>query len=309
MSTAVTAKHLTWVIGGFTAVDDVSFEVETGEIFGFLGSNGAGKTSTIRMLCGITRPTSGSATVLDMDLAGNVRTIKQNIGYMSQKFSLYEDLSVIENLRFFADVYGVGKEAGERIEDALEKTGLRRRRDLITGSLPFGIKQRLALASAMLHRPRLLFLDEPTAGVDPAGRRAFWKIINDLSEDGITIFVTTHYMDEAEYCNRIALMHKGRLEAIGSPPRLKEEELDGVILEILCSNPHAALGVLKEAEIGEIAMFANSLHLNVSDEAVGRRRVRGVLNDAGITISGLERVPPSLEDVFLSVINRSENES
>ena len=309
MSTAVTAKQLTWVIGGFTAVNDVSFQVKTGEIFGFLGSNGAGKTSTIRMLCGITRPTSGSATVLGMDLKGNVHQIKQNIGYMSQKFSLYEDLSIIENLRFFADVYGVGKEAGSRIEDALEKTGLRQRRDLITGSLPFGIKQRLALASAMLHRPRLLFLDEPTAGVDPAGRRKFWKIINDLSEQGITIFVTTHYMDEAEYCNRIALMHKGRLEAVGSPPKLKQEQLEGVILEIHCSDPHTALGALKAADIGEVAMFANTLHLNVANEAEGRRAISNSLESAGVAIENILQVPPSLEDVFLSVISKSEKES
>lgn len=308
MSTAVTAENLTWIIGGFTAVDKVSFQVETGEIFGFLGSNGAGKTSTIRMLCGITRPTSGNATVLGLDLRGDVRRIKRNIGYMSQKFSLYEDLSVIENLRFFADIYGVGKEAGERIEDALEKTGLRQRRDLITGSLPFGIKQRLALASSMLHRPRLLFLDEPTAGVDPAGRRKFWKIINDLSDQGITIFVTTHYMDEAEYCNRIALMHKGRLEAVGSPPRLKQEELEGVILEIHCNDPHTALGALKDAEIGEVAMFANTLHLNVADEEAGRQQIRNSLENAGVSIISMESVPPSLEDVFLSVISKSEKQ-
>jgi ABC-2 type transport system ATP-binding protein len=309
MTTTVYTKDLTWVVNGFTAVDSVSIEVEKGEIYGFLGSNGAGKTSTIRMLCGITTPTSGEAEVLGMDIYTNVRKIKQNIGYMSQKFSLYQDLSVAENLNFFGSVYGVGSKLKDRIGEALEQTGLQERKNLITGDLPIGIKQRLALASALLHRPRILFLDEPTAGVDPSGRRKFWRIINALSDEGVTIFVTTHYMDEAEYCNRVALMHKGKVLAVGTPERLKKEELGGTILELHCEEPAEALGVLKEAGFEEVSMFARALHLNVRNEEESREKITSALESAGINIDSMESVPPGLEDVFLNVIGREEGEA
>lgn len=306
MTTSVKTDKLTWIINGFTAVNEVSIDVKEGEIYGFLGSNGAGKTSTIRMLCGITRPTSGKAEVLGMDIYTEVQDIKQSIGYMSQKFSLYDDLSVAENLTFFASVYGVGSQAKDRITEALEQTGLGGRSGLITGSLPFGIKQRLALASALLHRPRILFLDEPTAGVDPAGRRSFWRIINELSDSGVTVFVTTHYMDEAEYCNRVALMHAGKVLAVGTPERLKEEELGGRIIEIDCQDPGAALGALRQSGFSEVSMFANSLHVNVTGKEEAVSAIRASLEEKGIGIERIEEVPPSLEDVFLNVIGREE---
>ena len=303
MKHAVVAENLTKEIGDFTAVDHVSFSVPVGEIFGFLGSNGAGKTTTIRMLCGIIEPTEGRATVLDMDVVRQRNDIKQQIGYMSQKFSLYNDLTIRENLEFFAGMYtGRGKRRG-RIREAIEATGLTDREKTITGALPFGIKQRLALASAMLHHPEILFLDEPTAGVDPRGRREFWDLIHRVAADGVTVFVTTHYMDEAEYCHRITLMHKGSLRAVGSPAEMKRDIMKGAMLEINSDDPARALGALKAARIGETALFANRIHLNVSDEESGRERAASALSGAGIHLLSIDRVAPSLEDVFISVLS------
>lgn len=309
MSATVTAEKLTKKIGNFTAVDGVTFHVEQGEIFGFLGSNGAGKTTTIRMLCGIIPPTSGTGTILGMDIVADRNRIKHSIGYMSQKFSLYEDLTIRENLQFFSGMYGVGKESATRITDALEKTGLVNRAKDITSSLPFGIKQRLALASALLHQPKILFLDEPTAGVDPQGRRHFWNLINELAAAGVTVFVTTHYMDEAEYCNRIALLDRGQLKALGSPASLKRERMHGAILEVKSNDTAATMSALKKAGIGQAALFANAVHLNVVEAAEGKREATSVLKERGIGIDSIEVVTPSLEDVFISVLGNNESVS
>ena len=303
---AVVAENLTKRIGDFTAVDSVSFKVDEGEIFGFLGSNGAGKTTTIRMLCGIIAPTEGSGTVLGMDISRDRNAIKEKIGYMSQKFSLYGDLTVRENLEFFAGMYAIDGSRSERIEQALETTNLTRRANTITASLPFGHKQRLAFASAMLHKPRIIFLDEPTAGVDPNGRRQFWELIHNVAAQGITVFVTTHYMDEAEYCHRITLMHKGSLRAVGSPAELKREVMRGAMLEIDCDNPAGALGLLKRQNLGETALFASKIHLHVPDEDSGRRQVEDLLARRDIRIHRIDRVAPSLEDVFISVLSGEE---
>lgn len=305
MNTAVTVQNLTKRIGSFTAVDDISFDVPKGEIFGFLGSNGAGKTTTIRMLCGIITPTSGSAHILGRDILKERNSIKQSIGYMSQKFSLYDDLTVQENLEFFSGMYGINQDRKGRIAQSIEQTGLSERADLITGSLPFGIKQRLALASALMHKPDIVFLDEPTAGVDPKGRRKFWDIINALAEDGITIFVTTHYMDEAEYCNRIALLHKGSIKALGTPEQLKSEHMKGEMFEIRCSDPAAAMGLLRTADLGETALFANTIHINIMDVSdIGN--IRTILAANSIAIESVEKVSPSLEDVFLNVLSEKD---
>ena len=304
MSYSVVVEDLTRRFGGFTAVDSVSFEVSKGEIFGFLGSNGAGKTTTIRMLCGILPPTRGKGTVLGMDIVRERNTIKERIGYMSQKFSLYNDLTVKENLEFFAGMYSIAGSRSKTIKEALETTGLQKRADTRTEDLPFGIKQRLAFASAMLHHPPIVFLDEPTAGVDPAGRREFWELINEVAAEGVTVFVTTHYMDEAEYCHRIVLMHEARLRAIGTPAQLKRDALAGVMQEITCSNPARALGLLKSAKLGETARFGNKIHVNVENEELGRAAIEELLTREGVTVTGLERVQPSLEDVFINVLSR-----
>jgi len=303
MNYAVVADNLTKRIGDFTAVDSISFEVPEGEIFGFLGSNGAGKTTTIRMLCGIIEPTEGSGSILGMDIVRHRNEIKEKIGYMSQKFSLYNDLTVRENLEFFAGMYAIEGRRSHRIDEALETTGLVKRANTVTGDLPFGIKQRLAFASSMLHRPRILFLDEPTAGVDPRGRREFWDLIHQVASEGVTIFVTTHYMDEAEYCHRITLMHRGQLRATGSPAEMKRDVMKGAMLEISADNPPAALGALKAAGLGETAFFANKIHLRVDEEAAGREAAAAVLAGAGIELLSVQRIAPSLEDVFISVLS------
>ena len=220
----VEVEHLVKRFGSFVAVNNVSFSVQPGEIFGFLGSNGAGKTTTIRMLCGLLTPTSGRANVGGFDLATESEQIKRNIGYMSQKFSLYDDLSVRENIDFFSGIYGVEQaRMNERRDYVLELAGLGDRQNTMTHLLPGGWKQRLALGCAILHEPSILFLDEPTSGVDPIAGRSFWDLIYKLSEDGHTVFVTTHYMDEAENCHRLALMHRGRIIALGTAPELKKE--------------------------------------------------------------------------------------
>jgi ABC-2 type transport system ATP-binding protein len=303
MNFAVVADSLTKRYGDFAAVDNVSFQVPVGEIFGFLGSNGAGKTTTIRMLCGIIEPSAGKGTVLDMDIVEQRNEIKEKIGYMSQKFSLYNDLTVRENLEFFAGMYSFNGSRSARIDESLEATGLTGRQKSVTGSLPFGLKQRLAFASAMLHRPQIVFLDEPTAGVDPGGRREFWDIIHRVALEGVTVFVTTHYMDEAEYCNRVTLMHNGRLRATGTPAQLKRDVMKGVMLEVDCSDPATAIGLLKKARIGETVLFANKIHVNVRDEESGGCAIREILGGSDIRVRGVERVSPSLEDVFISVLS------
>ncbi len=301
---AIEVKALTKKFGGFTAVDAVSFEVERGRIFGFLGANGAGKSTTIRMLCGLLDPTSGTATVGGFDIRREAEGVKRTIGYMSQKFSLYEDLTVSENIRFFGGAYGLPKRTVDsRLAWVLEMAGLKGREKSLTRTLSVGWKQRLALGCAVLHEPRIVFLDEPTGGVDPASRRRFWELINDLSERGITVFVTTHYLDEAEYCNDIRLIHAGRIVAGGSPQELKTKYIRNPILEVSSDRIVEAMEILqKEPWVLETSIFGTSLHVSVADEKEGRRLVRERLAREGIALLRADRIMPSLEDVFIHKI-------
>jgi len=298
---AVWAEELTRRFGGFTAVDGVSFSVEKGEVFGFLGPNGAGKTTTIKMLTGLLRPTEGHGAVAGFDVLTERDEIKRHIGYMSQLFSLYADLTVEENVRFFSRLYGVtGARRETRTRWVLGMAGLEDQRGRLTGELPLGWKQRLALGCAMLHEPPILFLDEPTSGVDPASRRGFWDLIASLTEGGTTVFVTTHYMEEAEYCDRLALMNRGRLIALDTPGRLRSS-LDERILEVRVDHSPEAIEVLRGSKgIGETAMFGRELHVTVDDVEDGTRRIREGLGEAGIEVRGIRRIEPGLEDVFVS---------
>jgi ABC-2 type transport system ATP-binding protein len=310
MSYAVQCDNLTKTFGSFVAVNQVSLTVGRGEIFGFLGPNGAGKSTTIRILCGLLAPTSGRALVAGYDVATQPETVRANIGYMSQKFSLYDDLRVEENLDFFAGVYGVPKQRrGERKEYALRMAGLLDRRGDLTRLLPGGWKQRLALGCAVLHEPPILFLDEPTSGVDPIARRGFWDLIYQLSGAGHTIFVTTHYMDEAEYCHRLALMYRGKVIALGAPQQLKDELQSRVLLRLATSDPLATMRALEGKEgVGEVAVFGSGLHVTVAEES-DAGRIRGVLETEGIEVRLLERIQPSMEDVFVAMIEAEEKKA
>jgi len=306
---AVELHHLVKRFGDFTAVDRVSLEVGRGEIFGFLGPNGAGKSTTIRILCGLMAPTSGSAKVAGLDVATQAEEIKTRIGYMSQKFSLYDDLSVKENIEFFAGVYGVPPEKfPARLEFVLEMADLKDKVDTQTRLLSGGWKQRLALGCAILHEPPILFLDEPTSGVDPIARRGFWELIYQLSASGHTIFVTTHYMDEAEYCHRIALMYGGRTIALGSPDELKASLGGEHLLNLETSDLLESLALLVGGhdEIRDVAVFGGGLHVKVADVAHGMEAIRALLEPAKIQIHTLEQITPSMEDVFVSLIEKEE---
>ena len=310
MSAAVECENLTKTFGKFVAVDHVSLTVERGEIFGFLGPNGAGKSTTIRILCGLLAPSEGRAMVAGHDVAREPETVRANIGYMSQKFSLYDDLQVEENLDFFAGVYGVPRERrAERKEYALRMAGLLDRRSDLTRLLPGGWKQRLALGCAVLHEPPILFLDEPTSGVDPIARRAFWLLIDELSAEGHTVFVTTHYMDEAEYCHRLALMYRGKVIALGSPEELKDKLHARILLRLetgdLLETMHALDHV---AGISDVAVFGSGLHVTASGEAAADR-IRETLGAGGIEVRLLERIEPSMEDVFVAMIEAEEEKA
>ena len=301
---SISVRSLTKRFGAFTAVDAVSFEVERGAIFGFLGANGAGKSTTIRMLCGLLDPTSGTATVGGFDVGREPERVKKVIGYMSQKFSLYEDLTVVENIRFFGGAYGLSRKAvASRLPWVLEMAGLKGRERSLTRTLSVGWKQRLALGCAVLHVPTIVFLDEPTGGVDPASRRRFWELINELSERKITVFVTTHYLDEAEYCNDLRLIHAGRIVAGGSPSALKSEVIRNPILEVSTVRAVDALEALrKEPWVLETSIFGTALHVSLADEAEGRRLIVERLARAGIVPERIDRIVPSLEDVFIHKI-------
>jgi len=301
---SIEVKSLTKRFGTFTAVDAVSFEVERGAIFGFLGANGAGKSTTIRMLCGLLDPTSGTATIGGFDIGREPERVKQVIGYMSQKFSLYEDLTVVENIRFFGGAYGLSRKAVDsRLPWVLAMAGLKGRERSLTRTLSVGWKQRLALGCAVLHEPEIVFLDEPTGGVDPASRRRFWELINELSERKVTVFVTTHYLDEAEYCNDLRLIHAGRIVAGGSPSALKSEVIRNPILEVSSGRAVDSLEALqKEPWVLETSIFGTTLHVSVADEAEGRRLVLKTLARAGIVPERIDRIVPSLEDVFIHKI-------
>jgi ABC-2 type transport system ATP-binding protein len=301
---AIEVRSLVKRFGDFTAVDGVSFEVARGRIFGFLGANGAGKSTTIRMLCGLLDPTSGTATVGGYDIRREPERVKRAIGYMSQRFSLYEDLTVAENIRFFGGAYGLARKAVDaRLAWVLEMAGLEGRERSLTRTLSVGWKQRLALGCAVLHEPRIVFLDEPTGGVDPASRRRFWELINGLSEGGITVFVTTHYLDEAEYCNDIRLIHGGRIVAGGSPQELKTLYIKNPILEVSCDRTVEAMEILQEEPwVLETSIFGLTLHISVAEEEEGNRLVRARLAQAGIAVHRVDRIMPSLEDVFIHKI-------
>ncbi len=303
----VSASELTRTFGDFVAVDHVSFEVARGEIFGFLGSNGAGKTTTIRMLCGLLRPTSGKGTVDGFDIATESAAIKTRIGYMSQKFSLYTDLTVDENLRFWAGTYRVwGREFERRRDWALAVTGLETRRNALVADLPGGFRQRLALSCALLHEPPVVFLDEPTGGVDPEARRDFWDLIDDLSEQGVTIFVTTHSMDEAERCHRVALMHAGKLLALDTIPHLKAVFPEGTVLELECADAARAVEELERLpEVVDAALFGDRLRAVVESPEAAATIERSLV-DAGFGPITVNPVAPSLEDVFIRFIHEAE---
>ncbi|OLD59034.1 MAG: multidrug ABC transporter ATP-binding protein [Ignavibacteria bacterium 13_1_40CM_2_61_4] len=309
---AIEVRHLTKKFGEFIAVNDVSFTVKRGEIFGFLGANGAGKSTTIRMLCGLLRPTSGEAIVGGHDVNAETEKVKLSIGYMSQRFSLYDDLTVEQNIRFFGGVYGLrNSRMDDRLEWVLKMADLRGREKSLTRTLAGGWKQRLALGCAILHEPRIVFLDEPTGGVDPISRRAFWELINELSSEGITILVTTHFLDEAEYCNDIVLINAGKLIAAGSPTELKTQRIKRPILEVTpTSGVVEALETLREKPWAiETSVFGTSLHVMVEDEEEGRRLIAQALAEKGIGISRVERIVPSLEDVFLYVLEKDTEAS
>jgi ABC-2 type transport system ATP-binding protein len=306
----VIARELTRTFGPFVAVDRVSFEVRPGEIFGFLGSNGAGKTTTIRMLCGLLAPSSGSASVLGFDVATQAIKIKRRIGYMSQRFSLYNDLTVEENLRFWGGAYGLfGAKMADRAEWAIATADLEERRHTLVRSLPGGFRQRLALVTALLHEPPIVFLDEPTGGVDPEARRRFWDLIDELVAGGKTVFVTTHYMDEAERCHRVALMHAGKLLALDSVPELKRVFPRGTIVEVSCGHPAQAMAKLELLPgVREVALFGNGLHVVLSEPAVASTLERSLVA-SGCEDATVREISPSLEDVFIRVIARAEDEA
>jgi drug efflux transport system ATP-binding protein len=301
----VEIRNLTKQFGDFTAVDDLTFSVGPGEIFGFLGPNGAGKTTLIKMLTGLHRPTSGTARVAGLDILVSAMELRSRIGYMSQLFSLYGDLTVAENLSLFAGLYGVtGHLKDERTRWALEISELTNRRSTLTGELPLGYKQRLALGCAVLHRPQILFLDEPTSGVDPIARRDFWNLIDQLAQDGTTVFVSTHYMEEAEYCHRLALMNRGRLIALDTPSRLRALMTEP-ILEIGTDNAPVAVGVAEHLQVvQEASMFGRTLHCVVTDEEEARRVIPRELQAAGLTCDGITVIPPGLEDLFVTLVRQ-----
>jgi ABC-2 type transport system ATP-binding protein len=301
---AVVVKNLERRFGRFIAVNRISFEVAKGEIFGFLGPNGAGKSTTIRMLCGILAPSSGEGTVAGFDVRTQPEKIKSHIGYMSQKFSLYEDLTVEENIDFYSGIYRIPPEKKkQRKEWVIEMAGLKDHRHSRTAILSGGWKQRLALGCALLHEPPILFLDEPTSGVDAISRRQFWDLIYDLASRSVTVFITTHYMDEAEYCDRLALIYRGELIAMGSPTILKSQFMQEDVLEIQCERPQDAMGEIEKLEgIKEVALFGKGLHAVALDGEQAAARVREALRAGGYPAERIERIAPSLEDVFVSLI-------
>ena len=293
--------------GDFVAVNRVSFEVARGEVMGFIGPNGAGTSTLIRILCGLLRPSAGRALVAGIDVARDPEGVRRRIGYMSQKFSLYNDMSVVENLRFFGGVYGVSRaDMAARLRFAVDMAGLTGREDALVATLAGGWKQRLALGAAILHRPAILFLDEPTSGVDPSSRRRFWELIHALAQDGVSVLVSTHYMDEAEYCDRIALVNHGRLIALGSPLELKQRSLGGELLAIEGERLGDAMAPLQRAPgVRDVAMFGSALHVLVDEAALRLPELEQQLTAAGWTNVRARRIDPSLEDSFVHLVGSS----
>ncbi|MGA2181510.1 MAG: ABC transporter ATP-binding protein [Bryobacteraceae bacterium] len=307
-TSAVTTRGLVKRFGSFVAVDHVTLDVRRGEIFGFLGPNGAGKSTTIRILCGLLEPTEGSATVGGLDVATQSELVKQNIGYMSQRFSLYDDLTVEENIDFFSGIYDVPDDKRVARKDyVLKMAGLERRRGSLTRLLSGGWKQRLALGCAILHEPAILFLDEPTSGVDPIARRRFWDLIYQLSAAGHTVFVSTHYMDEAEYCHRIALMYRGKVIALGTPEHLKKSLESQHILYVETSDILDGMKAIEKLPgVTDVAVFGGGLHVTVDNSEAASPAIRGALGEAGVSILRMERIQPSMEDVFVALIEQEE---
>ena len=301
---AVYVENLTKNFGDFTAVDNVSFAVERGTIFGFLGPNGAGKTTTIRVLLGLLKPTSGRASVLGFDVVKQTNEVKRRIGYMSQRFSLYDDLTVDENLNFYGRTYGVkNRKLRARKEFVLQMAGLEGRERELTRNLSGGWKQRLALGASIIHEPEMLFLDEPTAGVDPISRRSFWDLLYNLSEQGTTIMVTTHYMEEAEHCQSLAFIQRGRIVVQGSPAVIKETKMRGQVLEIDCDDPAAAIPVLRGMEtFEEVALYGALVHAVAPDVGALEPKIAARLESAGVHVRTMDVIAPSLEDVFISSV-------
>jgi ABC-2 type transport system ATP-binding protein len=304
---AITVRDLTRRFGTFTAVDRVSFDVGQGEVFGFLGANGAGKSTTIRMLCGLLRPTSGTALVADVDVTRDPEGVKRRIGYMSQRFSLYEALTVDQNIRFYGGIYGLDGAALEaRRGFVIEMSGLRGREGTLTRDLAGGWRQRLALGCAILHEPRIVFLDEPTGGVDPVSRREFWRLIDALSRAGTTVLVTTHYLDEAEHCHRIAVISAGKMAALGTTAELRQAFADRPIIEVRATQPVLLMRALDELPgVEKTTLFGTAVHAVLSSRAVDVAALVERLKEEGHGIGAVERVEPSLEDVFLDVVERT----
>jgi ABC-2 type transport system ATP-binding protein len=307
---AILVNELTKYFGDFAAVNCVSFSVNEGEIFGWLGPNGAGKTTTIRMLLGLIKPTSGQASVLGYDPAKETKIMQAQVGYMSQQFTLYNELTARENIRFYGQVYGLSSaQLKQRQDELLEMAGLQKHANVITGNLSGGWKQRLALGCAIVHRPRVIFLDEPTAGVDPVNRREFWELIYGMANQGVTVLVTTHYMDEAELCQRVGFISQGRLAALDSPYRLKQTQMRGRVLEINTPVPDQVMLVLKAAQqngdllLDEVALYGAQIHAVVPAGEEYRQVIRRSLENAGLPVTSMEWIEPTLEDVFISAVN------
>ncbi|MEA3338447.1 MAG: ABC transporter ATP-binding protein [Chloroflexota bacterium] len=304
---AITARNLTKQFGDFTAVSGINFDVRRGEIFGFLGPNGSGKTTTIRMMLGLLQPTIGTVEVLGVPMAEHPEKIRPRIGYMSQRFSLYNDLTVLQNLQFYGRAYGLENDLlEERIQEALRMTNLEGREHTHTKDLSGGWRQRLALNAAILHRPELIFLDEPTAGVDPISRRAFWNLLYNLVADKVTVFVTTHYMDEAEHCHRLAFIQRGKLIASGGPAEIKRDVMRGQVLEIAPADTPKAVQVLRAAAesgklpLAEVAMYGPLVHVVAPDMEQHQEAIAAELRQADVEPGAMAIIEPSLEDVFIA---------
>ncbi len=303
---SIEVNNFTKKFGTFTAVDGISFNVNKGEVFGVLGANGAGKSTTIKMLCALLKPTDGDAIVAGFSVKREPEKVKNNIGYMSQKFSLYNDLTVEENINFFGGVYGLSKkELDERRKWVLETANLSGKEEILTGSLPVGIKQRLALGTAVIHKPDVVFLDEPTSGVDPVSRRNFWDLINNLAFNGTTVLVTTHYLEEAEFCSDIILIDAGKIIAHGNPYELKTKYLKHPIIEIECEKVIDAMELLeKQNFINDTSIFGNNIHININENYPGDASVKQMLNDNSIRVNKINKIVPTLEDVFIHLLEK-----
>ena len=303
MESTIKIQDLKKSFGDIKAVDGISFEVSKGEMFGLVGPDGAGKTTTIRMLCGLLRPDSGTALLLDLDIQREIKKVQNQIGYLSQRFSLYSDLTIDENIEFFAEIHNV-KDYENRRNELLEFTRLKQFRERLADNLSGGMKQKLALACSLIHRPKILFLDEPTTGVDPVSRRDFWKILSNLIREGITIFMSTPYLDEAERCNRVALMNKGLIMSLGTPQKIKSS-LNKVVVEIICSNIRTAYLLLKEKMNMEVQMFGDRINVIINNYDIQYPQIKDLLKKNSIEITSNRIITASLENVFIHLVKEA----